>query len=235
MAIVTLANLRNSARVRSDLRVSSIFSDGDFNDAINGSISEVYDLQVLAWGENAFLTSSVFPLVSGQQLYTVPQNLYKIFGVDWAQAAGNPYITMENYEFNERNRLNSVNLNISTYPGGTNMRYCYYGSSNNGLSQSLSFMPIPNAANQIQLWYVPSPTPLVNDSDSFNFYAGFDEYVILDAAIKACVAEETDVSMFMAQKSALYERLRDSITHKDVNNSHSVTDVENLNDGWGFW
>lgn len=237
MPSVSLSTLRATCRVRCDMRVGGIFRDQDFNSAINAGIQELYDLQNRAWGENYFLTSSAMGLIANQSLYTLPSDFYKLVGVDWQQSAGSPPVTMTSYEFNERNRYRGSNAS-SFSTNGTNMKYCIYGQAGALLgSASLNFMPHPQSStNQVTVWYVPQPQSLVNETDQYNFQAGWEEFVIAATCIKALAAEESDTTVFDRQKAEMKDRIMDMAPKRDINQTHHIIDVESMNSGddWDF-
>jgi hypothetical protein len=75
-----------------------------------------------------------------------------------------------------------------------------------------------------------------NDSVTFDGISGWEEYVIVDAAIKAMLKEESDASALMAQKQALLKRLEDMAANRDANQPITVSDTQgaDFSDGWGF-
>ena len=56
-------------------------------------------------------------------------------------------------------------------------------------------------------------------------YNGWEEYVTIDAAIKCLQKEESDVSMLMAQKQAIKNRIHNMAANRDAGDPESVTDV----------
>lgn len=70
------------------------------------------------------------------------------------------------------------------------------------------------------------------DGETFN---GWEEYVVIDSAIKCLQKEESDVSMLMAQKQALIKRIENMAANRDAGEPDSVTDVYRQYDtfNWG--
>jgi uncharacterized protein YdcH (DUF465 family) len=93
-------------------------------------------------------------------------------------------------------------------------------------------MPDRNA--DAQVWYVPLPTVLVDDTDTLDDLNAYSEYVIVDAAIKMLLKEESDVTVLLAQKEALAKRIRDKAANRDASSSSSVTDIYAENNDW-YW
>lgn len=225
MSLVSLASLRQQARARADMRINGIFTDADFNNAINQSIFELYDLQVKAWGDNYFIASSSLGLTPGQTQYPLPTGIYKLVGIDWQQSSGMPLSNLKTFEFAERNAL--LNASILWGIQGVNMRYCLLGSQ-------VFFAPAPQAGNQVTFWYVPQPTALVNDTDTYDFQSGWEEFVIVNTAIKALAAEESDTSVFMAQKAEMKDRILDMAPKRNQAEPFSVAYIGGTDNDWWF-
>ena len=222
MSLVSLQDLRTQARNRSDMRVNGIFTDADFNSAINAGIFELYDLQVKCWGDNYFLTSSIIPLTRSQTLYSLPAantgsaGIYKLVGVDLQSTTGADWRSIHSYEFQDRNKR------------GAEMRYCLYGSG-------INLYPAPTTGQQIQVWYVPQPALLVSDTDTYDFTSGWQEYVILSTAIKALAAEESDTTVFERQLLQMRERIEDMAPKRDIGEPHAIVDVEQCSYWDQYW
>jgi len=87
----------------------------------------------------------------------------------------------------------------------------------------------PQAGQSIVLWYIPTFTRLSGDSDSFDFLNGYEEYVIVDAAIKMLGKEESDVQAMMIRKQALLDRINAMSDNRDANEPYRITDIDNYN------
>lgn len=66
------------------------------------------------------------------------------------------------------------------------------------------------------------------DGDDFN---GWSEYVVIDAAIKCLIKEESDVTVLLAEKAAIKKRIEDMAANRDSGEPECVTDV---NRGWDY-
>lgn len=218
MSVQTLAQLRTAVRQRADMVNSTFITDSELNGYINNSIAELYDLILQKYGNDYFVSSSNFNLVSGTDSYTLPADFLKLIGVDLALAS-NDFITLKPFMFSERNRYTSTSLR--GYYGASFYRYRLRGNN-------IIFNPIPNVTNQITVWYVPRPTTLTSDSDTFDGYNGWEEYVIVDAAIKCLQKEESDVSVLLAQKKALEVRIEEAAGNRDAGFSPRIVDTRRI-------
>jgi hypothetical protein len=221
--MITLLQLRTQSRQRADMETSDFITDSELNNYINSSIAELHDLLVSAYGSDYFLSDYSFNTVSGTADYALPSTFYKLKGVD-VRINNSSWCSVRPFNFNERNRDQDVSWGMSL---GPSVRYRLMGSN-------IKFSPIPDAAYQTRLWYVPKATTLVADGDSFDDLNQYAEYVIVDAAIKMLQKEEKDVNVLMAQKMALKKRLEQMSENRDVGQPASISDIYAENDEYWF-
>lgn len=218
---VTLASLKTQARQRADMENSSFVSDSELLALINNSYAELYDILVQAYGSNYFALETTLTMDQNTQKYALPSDFYKLLGVDLLidgtyGLATARYVTLDPFEFQERNRFSNIVVSTvaGTYP---NYRYRLMG-------QYLRFIA-PQTGDTIVVHYVPRVTLLVNDSDTVDGVNGFEEYIIIDAAIKMAIKEESDVSALMAQKQGIMNRIKMMSAQRDVGRAPKVSDV----------
>ena len=80
------------------------------------------------------------------------------------------------------------------------------------------------------MWYIPRCPELVADDDEFNGISGWEEYVIVDVAIKMLQKEESDTSVLAAQKANLKKRIEQMSSDRDTGIAETITDVRSS--GW---
>jgi hypothetical protein len=232
--VTTLSQLTLAAQYKADMVNANFLSSAEWTYNINQSITELYDLLTtkyefyyvkLASSTNG--PSYSFTTDGTSQIYTLPTDFYKLYGVDLA-LFGAPFtpsfISLRSFPFGERNKY--AIPNYQTYFGVTNLQYCLI----TGNPGALMFIPIPQANQTINVWYAPRFTPLVNPTDTFDGINGYEELVAIDAAIKALQKEESDVSTLMAQKAAMIKRIEDTASNRDAGAPAHITDV-NYNQG----
>lgn len=221
---VTLLQLRDRAKQRSDMEKSNFVSTAEWNTYINASLAELHDILIATYGEDYYVNESSFSTTDGVDEYSLPADLYKIRGVD-LQVATNEFYTLKKFNFNERNRFTQNGLwEIYGLPF---IRYRLVGSK-------IKFSPKPDGVRNIKLWYYPRAVELTADTDTFDDFNGFSEYVVVDAAIKALNKEESDVSVLMAQKEALRQRIMEMAQNRDAGEPESVSDIYAENDDYYY-
>lgn len=212
---VTLGSMRTQARYKADMVNSTFVTDAEFNQYINNSIAELYDLLIQKFGNEYYLSTYDFNSVAGTDLYSLPSDFYKVIGVD-LRLSGSDWITIRQFSFNERNRYSSA-TSRSVY-NLTDLRYRVQGSY-------IRLLPVPSDNLAIRLWYIPAVAELASDSDTFDGVSGWEEYIILDAAIKALNKEESDTSILLAQKQALIQRIEAAAGNRSAGDGDRISDV----------
>jgi hypothetical protein len=212
---ITLAELKIQSRDRSDMAESEFVGDSELTSYINNSIAELHDILIGAYAEEYYMESEQFSAVDSQLDYALPEDFYKLRGVD-VRINNDAWVTVKRFNFNRRNEdANNFAWNLLGVPY---LEYRLVGSN-------IRFNRNPSAGSEFRIWYYPRAQTLSADSDVFDDINGFAEYVIVDAAIKMMQKEESDVSVLMAQKEALKKRIQEMAQNRDANEPESVTDI----------
>ncbi len=239
----SLGALRLAAQERADRVNSQFVTTPEWNRYINTSLYELYDLLITLY-EDYFLATPIqftangstylYPLPNGSNTFInsltqasfTPPALYKLIGVDLAlQTANNAFVTVNKFNFIDRNRFIYPNT-ASTIYGVFNLQYRMMGNN-------ITFIPTPSAAQSIRLWYIPRLTNLLADTDTTSFgISGWDEYVITKAAYYALIKEESDTSALVMQLQSLTERITTAASNRDAGQPDKISDTRAGN-GWG--
>lgn len=220
---ITLAELKLQARYKADMVDSDFVEDAELLTYINSSIAELHDLLVSSYGNDYFLASTTITILPNVDNYSLPSTFYKLRGVD-AMLNNSEWTTLKQFNFNERNRFTQ----LANYNSLESVRYRIQGSS-------IYFVPSPDQGTTVKVWFTPLAVKLEDDSDELNDLNQYAEYVITDAAIKMLQKEETDVSLLLAQKEALRQRITSMAANRDSGDSPSITDIYAANtDYWHF-
>lgn len=243
--ITTLEAVRIAAQQRADMLNSNFLSKAEWDNNINASYFELYGLLVQKYGNDYFVaidanggfyqfttngTSEIYPLPDGSSTYLMPAGttapaFFKLLGVELQVSGANDWMTLKPFEFIERNRFAVPNMQ-SALGRRTNLRYRI-------ISGQLWLKPVPMGGQVVRIQYVPRMTILVADDDTFDGVNGWEEYIVIDAAIKALQKEESDVSALMAQKTAIIQRIEAEAENRDAGSPARVGNSRNVN-GWGY-
>lgn len=222
----TLGNIRLQSKQRCDRVNSPFITDQEWNTYIDQSYKELYDLLVQKFGNDYFIAPPVsFQTVNNQQFYPLPDDFYKLMGVEVQLNTGDPnsYVTLRKFEFIQRNLWNFPN--VYTFYGVTNLRYRLNGNN-------LMIVPITTAGQILRIWYSPRPNQLINDTDTLDMVSGWEEYIVIDACLKAMIKEESDISGFAAQKQVVVKRIEEAAENRDVGEPETVSDSKRRNLAW---
>lgn len=214
MASFTLLELRNRSRQRADMVNSRFITDAELNYFINASFGELYDLLVNSRGENYYVSSYNFTTTINQDTYPLPADFFKLMGVDYVTSTTQA-ITLKAFRWQERNRFREPFYNVRNY----NLMYQVRGNN-------LVFIPTPNGSQQIRLWYIPRHQELALDTNSFDGINGWEEYIIIDAAIKMRVKEESPVEELILAKNDMKARILSACSGRDSGEPPRVVDTD---------
>ena len=234
---MSLGELEVRCRQRADRLNSNFITSSELQSYINQSQYELYDLLIDAYDDYFKAPSAIFYTNGGnQRLYPMPNGLitflaedgttpfvappvYKLLGLDMGlNISNNGWVTVNKYNFADRNRFFYPNT-ASTIYGVFNCQYRWMGAN-------LEFIPVPSARQPFRIQYIPRLPVLLQPNDlTTTSISGWLEYVITDVAIKILQKEESDVSVLMAQKQALKQRIESSAVNKDAGRPDTISDV----------
>lgn len=243
---INLGMLRYQSQLRADMLNSEFLTTDEWNININKSAFELFDILTTKYGEDFFVASPYTISTTGAKNYALPDGsaafavggvtppaVYKMIGVDCGVAVGNnAWVTLPRYNWIDRNRFVYPQLQANAL-GVFNLSYRQMGNQ-------LYFIPNPSAGQYIQIWYVPIMTMLLQDTDMLGFsISGWDEYVVIDAAIKALTKEESfDQAMALkSDKAAILDRIEVTAANRDTSMPNTVSDTRGntgFYEGGGF-
>lgn len=224
--IASLGYMRLQAQERADMVNSTFLSKTEWNRIITQSCKQLYDLLMSKYGDEYYLQNTYTWTTSGaDQLYPFPPDFYKSFLVEVALNPNDPnsWITLRQYQRIQQNLWNYPN--VYTFYGITNLRYRFTGNN-------LQIVPLAQAGQTIRMWYAPRPATLMADTDVFDGISGWEEYVIVRSAIKACIKEETDCSDLKQELKDLEDRIEAIAENRNVGEPQTVSDSKMRNFGW---
>jgi hypothetical protein len=229
---MTLAELRLAAQQRADMVDSDFVSDSEWTSYINGSLYELYDLLVDAFGTENYVSSSDSTTTGSADTLSLPADFYRLVGVDYlpnGASSNQGAITLRKFNFAERNRL-GPNAGSAVVAAGwwTDVRYRVRGSS-------LWFTPYPPGGMVIRVWYIPKLSALTSESASFDGISGWLDYVVVDAARKAKEKEESDTRPLEREKEGLRQRIMVAASKRDPSEPATVSDVYATGNGGPDW
>lgn len=230
---LSLGQVRLAAQQRADMVNSGFITMPEWNSYINQSYFELYDILTTAYEDYYMATPLVFQ-TDGSILYDLPNGVnysaarpfYKLLGVDYGVTGdNNAWVSLSKFNFIGRNQYIYPQI-TATVLGPFNLQYRVMGSQ-------IMMIPQTTVGQYLRLWYIPRMVQLLQDTDIVDGVSGWTEYIIVDTAIKALQKEESDVSVLMAQKQALLDRIQSTASNRDAGQPDTISDVRSSAARWG--
>ncbi len=242
---LSLQLLRLRAQQRADRVNGNFVNMIEWNGWINLAMFELYDLLITVYEDynvatpvqfNTDGSTFLYPLPNGSNTFMnpltnqtfTPKPFYKLMGVDLGlQTANNAYVTLNKFNFIDRNRFVYPNTAGTIY-GVFNAQYRLLGLDR------IEFIPTPSANQPIRLWYIPRLTELLQETDMTDIsISGWIQYVIIRAAKYALDKEESDTTKLDQELMFLKQRIEETAANRDVGQPDKISDTRS-NSGSGF-
>lgn len=194
-ATKTLAQLRTTVRFEGDFENSRIISDARLDDTINKAAREVWDFYADFRPDLLVIVQAGAPVTApGVPIVALAPNFYRLRQV-------------EIFEGDRSHRLHEVNLSEAwRYQSGPAVSWSLrYRVQNN----NLYFHPTPTTANGLAIFYIPTLTPLVATTDTFDGINGFEDLLVCRAVLSLLRREKMPTQEFETEAERLEKRIRD--------------------------
>ena len=236
----SLADLTLASQQRCDRVNTSTITSPEWTGMINRSVQELYGVLTSTY-QDFNVRRYPFTLAGGTsgnfinvgQGTQVPDFLL-VRGL-WYQVNGGPPVRWKTLL-----RLNAfVERNMHIGP----IISLLYGSVPDCwdlMGNQLEVLPDVSSAGQYLLSYVPIMPQLVQPGETIDQYwlavNGWDEYVILDAAAKACIKEESldTAQLLLQQKEQLRQRILREAQPRDDSGPGRIADVKRVRSSDGY-
>lgn len=247
---INLGYLRYQSQLRADKAKSRYLTMDEWNININSSKDELYDILTTKFGDDYFMAPPLIISLTGAQYYPLPdgsnypingKNSPAIFKLNGVDANINGASTGPNAGWIPLSRANwSDRDKYTTWPAQAGALNNIYQMSYREMGQNVFIFP-QNTNMVIQLWYVPIPVQLLQDTDMLVFgFTSWWEYIINDAAKKAMIKEES-LDKWNALDNAnnvIRSRIETTSANRDVGQPNTVSNTRaTMGDpgfsGWG--
>lgn len=228
---VTLTALITQCREAADMVGSTFVTDTEVTSLINTYVAELYDLLVQSYGPAFYADSYTFSTVAGQREYALPispntgSDFYALLGIDLN--IGGDIVSAVPFDFYGRNKYSDS----SSYTRGQPVYYRLHGSE-------IWLIPAPDGVYTATVHYIPAaPTLAAGGTTSFDGVNGWERYIVASCAIAMLAKEESDPSIFLAEKASLTQRIKSMAAHRDAGMPERIVDVRGrirggLRGGW---
>ena len=157
-------------------------------------------------------------------------DVYQVRGVD-AVYSSNLIVNLPRYNWEERNLYNAV---PELTPYSPISAYRVIQNPLNG-KDCIQFIPgTPNGVSRYRVWYYPNPKVLTADTDTIDGRSGWEEWVVVDAAMKLLAKEESDTSQLEREAQRVWARIMAVAENRDAGQSKRITDVSMNSGTWPY-
>jgi hypothetical protein len=238
---VDATTLINRVRQRSNTEgLSESITDVEILDHINQSFAKWYDLvRGQTWAGQYYRKSFPFqttPAVFGTtfpiadpppgQLYQLPSDFLNLISVTCFLNTGIPLIA-ESFNEEERNKFRWWPIG---WWASTPIFYQLWGNN-------ISFIPAPQSVFQVTINYTPVAPRLYNLTDSMDSINGFEEYIVLDSAVKVLIktGEKEMVGILEGRRQEESERIKLMAPRRDQTAPEKFHERSNLNEMFDWY
>lgn len=215
MRNTTLASLRSQTRQRADIENDDHIGSDELDLYINQSLTYLTDVVVRS-NEDYMVSVRDYALVASSSSYAQPTDFYKPLRLDLDD--GNGMRMIRPFQRDDKPALDRS----SAYSPWFDTCYRMQGSS-------IVLSPPPTTGGTLRLTYVPTLATLTGSNDVFDGVNGWEELVVVDAAIKCVQKQDRDVSVLFSQRTLLENRVKTMVAGRVTNEAPRILD---RNDDW---
>jgi hypothetical protein len=203
MATTTLLQLRTRVRQRADVVGSDFVTDAEINDLISTAYKELYALLVSKSLNRA--ETAVGITITGAASYALPTDFFALIGI--YRTVGEDQIPLDRFPDKFRPGTRTGDATMYRIQGSTTVLY-----------------PKPTAGTYTML-YVPAPAALTVDADTVNGVVGWEEFLVVDAAICILEKEESDTSKLEFKRERILRRIADEAQMVELTETARIQNV----------
>lgn len=217
--IVALTELRERILNRADHDDSQFISVTELDALINESYAEFIDMLLEVTGPETLATQSVVTTTVG--LPSLQLNYYRLLSLQLL--VNGQYEPLEQGSFMDTQRADGG------WGWGQSRAVIYHpGPMNATATRQIGLWPAPQAVHSVRVYYIPTVTELVLGTDTLNGLNGWEQWIVLDCAIKILEKEESDTTALMRRLEKLEARIQAAAMRANQGRSQAIANVENL-------
>lgn len=234
----TLLQLRTEVRQRADMVNSAFVTDSEVDRCINQSWARLYEA-LLAAGEDYYLkyVDVNTPVGAFYDLEnytssggTAATDVYQVRGVD-ANYSGNITVNVPRFSWEERNLYLAAPALTPYYPI---VAYRFMQNPTTG-KDAIEVIPATSTGvTNLRIWYYPNPKVLAADTDTIDGRSGWEEWVVVDAAIKLLTKEESDTTQLERENARIWQQIVLAAQNRDSGQSKRITDTSYNTGMWPY-
>lgn len=180
-------------------------SDAELDQLINTEYAELYGLLVRHSLQRSESVQTI--TADGSETYDLEADFYSLVGV--FRVEGDVRVRLVRHS--ERFRAGSVNGTASSY---------------RLINFTIELYPRPTSGTY-ELVYIPVPAELTNDADTLDGVLGWEEMVVISAAIKCLQKEEAEHEHLLRDKQMIMARIKEESAAVEFTENWVIENVRN--------
>lgn len=230
---VSFKELKIEALRLADMHPSDFIDDdktveggSELDNIVNRAIKWVYNKKIQTFGDTYEGKQVDFTAQADTDRYALPEDFFKLLGLDIKRGVGNDrFFPVRKLNFVDRNK--SVDLNSVR-----DVRYSLFANT-------IRLDPPATAGSILRIYYIPIFRPLDDDQLGFDGVNGFEDLVVVSAAIRMRLKEESDVTDLKSERDRLISDMLAAVPNRDVGEPEAMADMEryasDYPEGWDRW
>jgi len=214
MKLVTAGQLIADAQMLANQRSSAFFAPADWLRLINQAATELYDLQVMLRGHEAFEKVANLATTAGSQIVALPADWYETLTI----LAGWGAQQLEEIDSLDHLGDQVAYRNWNSWAQNSPKAWRQRGNL-------IEFFPTPSAVTQLELRYIPAFQDLVGDASTLDGSNGWDEMISAAAAKKALVIQQLPTTGVDQIYASVRDRVDALAAKRAAANGPSIRDV----------
>jgi hypothetical protein len=215
--MATLAELREEVRQRADIQAETArYPDSELNGYINRSYKELYGLLA----RHSLVRDEKVQTITadGSASYAAPTDHFATLAFFYE--TDEAYIPLHRHTF--RDRPMGAAKSIEGYGQA-------YRVTKLAGTKTLELYPRPSSGTYLHV-YVPVPATLVADDDAVDGTMGWEEYIVIDVAIKCLRKEGSSTGELRADKAEIKARIEEEADAQEMAQSLTVASTRRHGD-----
>ena len=220
---VTLGELATRVRYEADLVNNQFVTDAMLYQFISDSYAVLYNKLLRADPERYMREQT--PTLDSAGEFEVPADYYGTIALDWSESANSGiYTTVPRLFGIEANAFDHDNSS-SGVPTGWHPRY----NNTDPTTTIIRVLPLPDSRYVLRHKYTVAPAEIATSTDVVDGIAGWEEFIVLEAAITCRVREESATGPLERRLARYQDELDTIIEARNVSEAGRVIDTRRRN------
>jgi len=194
----TAGDIRTRVRERADMENSTFISDVELLRYVSASYTELYD-QLVNSDPERFLREETFTGDGTTKDFAVATDYYGTIRIDFEETDG-LRLPLKRIFGEESSRFNHTDATVA-------VGWHPIHNVSTPTTQMLRLLPTPESGGTYVHSYIVAPADLTSAATAIDGVSGWEEFIVIDAAIKCRTKEETPVGDLERALARFTERL----------------------------